>query len=42
MHEKYVVNINAGKASRAERKLKMLLMGPTLHSSTNYGSTVMS
>ena len=43
VHEKYMVNISAGKASRARNKnLKMLLMGPTLHSSTNYGSIVMS
>nr|POF20734.1 hypothetical protein CFP56_73728 [Quercus suber] len=43
MREKYVIDISAGKASsRLERKLKRLLMGSTLHSSTSYGSTVMS
>ena len=42
VHEKYVVDISAGKASRARGKLKKLLMGPTLHSSTNCGTTVMS
>ena len=53
MHEKYVVDISAGKASKArenaqkvvdglERMLKKLLIGPTLHSLTNSGSTVMS
>ena len=40
VHEKYVVN--KVRQVGLERKLKMLLMGPTLHSSTNYGSIVMS
>ena len=42
MHEKYVVNISAGKASKAREKAQEAVVGPTLHSSTNCGSIVMS
>ena len=42
VHEKYVIGISAGKASKAREKLKRLLIGLTLHSSTSCGSNVMS
>ena len=42
VHENYVIVISAGKASRAREKLKRLLIGLTLHSSTSCGSIVMS
>ncbi|KAK9988396.1 hypothetical protein SO802_028635 [Lithocarpus litseifolius] len=41
VHEKYVIDISAGRQVGLERKLKRLLMGSTLHNSTSYGSTMM-
>nr|POF25083.1 hypothetical protein CFP56_77987 [Quercus suber] len=38
VHEKYVIDISVGKASKAIEKAQMLLTGPILHSSTSYGT----
>ena len=42
VHEKYMVDISAGKASRARGKAQEAVDGAPLHSSTNCGSTVIS